>query len=111
VEPLDKEMLIRILTEPKNALVKQFQKLFAMDSVELIFTEEALDAAADKALEYKMGARGLRTIIEGVLLDVMYEIPSLKNVHRCLITEDTILGHSKPELTFWTEEKGLGEIA
>ncbi|MDP2952160.1 MAG: ATP-dependent Clp protease ATP-binding subunit ClpX, partial [Chloroflexota bacterium] len=111
VEPLDKEMLIRILTEPKNALVKQFQKLFAMDDVELIFTEEALDAAADKALEYKMGARGLRTIIEGVLLDVMYEIPSLKNVRRCVISKDTILGKCKPELTFWTEEKGLGEIA
>jgi len=111
VEPLDKDMLIRILTEPKNALVKQFQKLFAMDDVELIFTEEALDAAADKALEYKMGARGLRTIIEGVLLDVMYEIPSLENVRRCVITGDTILGNSKPELTFWTEEKGLEEIA
>ena len=71
----------------------------------------ALDAAAEKAMEYKMGARGLRTIIEGVLLDVMYDIPSLKNVRRCLITEDTILGNSKPELTFWTEEKGLEEIA
>jgi len=62
-------------------------------------------------MEYKMGARGLRTIIEGVLLDVMYEIPSLKNVRRCVITGDTILGNSKPELTFWTEEKGLEEIA
>lgn len=111
VEPLDKEMLIRILTEPKNALVKQFQKLLAMDNVELTFTEEALDAAADKAMEYKMGARGLRTIIEGVLLDVMYEIPSLKNVQRCVITEDVILGNSKPELTFRVEEKGLEEIA
>ena len=111
VEPLDKEMLIRILTEPKNALVKQFQKLFDMDSVELTFTDEALDTAAEKAMEYKMGARGLRTIIEGVLLDVMYEIPSLKNVQRCVITGDTILGNSKPELTFWTEGKGLEEIA
>jgi len=111
VEPLDKEMLIRILTEPKNALVKQFQKLLAMDNVELVFTEEALDAAAENAMEYKMGARGLRTIIERVLLDVMYEIPSLKNVRRCLITGDTILGKKKPELSFWTEEKGLEEIA
>ena len=71
----------------------------------------ALEAAAERAMEYKMGALGLRTIIEGVLLDVMYEIPSLKNVQRCVITGDTILGKCKPELTFWTEEKGLEEIA
>ncbi len=103
VEPLDKEMMVRILTEPKNAIVKQFKKLLALDNVELIFTEDALEAAAEKALEYKTGARGLRTIIEQVLLDTMYEIPSLGNVRRCVIKEETITAAAKPELTFWSE--------
>jgi ATP-dependent Clp protease ATP-binding subunit ClpX len=103
VEPLDRELMVRILTEPKNAIVKQFKKLLALDNVELIFTEDALQAAAEKALEYKTGARGLRTIIERVLLDVMYEIPSLGNVRRCVIRKEAISGEAKPELTFWSE--------
>ena len=103
VEPLDKEMMVRILTEPKNAIIKQFRKLLALDNVELIFTEDALEAAAEKALEYKTGARGLRTIIEQVLLDAMYEIPSLRNVRRCVIKKETITGEARPELTFWSE--------
>ncbi|HEY6042669.1 MAG TPA: ATP-dependent Clp protease ATP-binding subunit ClpX, partial [Anaerolineae bacterium] len=76
VDPLDQDMLIKILTEPKNAIVKQYQKLFALDKVELQFTPDALQAAAEAALKFKTGARGLRTIIEEILLDVMYEIPS-----------------------------------
>ena len=103
VEPLDEEIMVRILTEPKNAIIKQFKKLLALDNVELIFTQDALEAAAEKALEYKTGARGLRTIIEQVLLDVMYEIPSLRNVRRCVIKKETITGEAKPELAFWSE--------
>jgi ATP-dependent Clp protease ATP-binding subunit ClpX len=98
VEPLDKQALIKILTEPNNALVRQFQKLFALDDVELIFTPEALEATADEAMRYRTGARGLRTIIEDVLLDVMYEIPSRHDIRRCTITADTILRKSGPIL-------------
>jgi ATP-dependent Clp protease ATP-binding subunit ClpX len=103
VDPLDREMMVRILTEPRNAIVNQFKKLLALDNVELVFTDDALEAAAEKALEYKTGARGLRTIIEQVLLDVMYEIPSLGNVRRCEITREAITGEEKPELTYWSE--------
>jgi len=103
VEPLDKEIMVRILTEPKNALVKQFKKLLALDNVELVFTDDALEAAAERALEYKTGARGLRTIFEQVLLDSMYEIPSLRNVRRCEITREVITGDVEPELTYWSE--------
>ncbi|HJX38151.1 MAG TPA: ATP-dependent Clp protease ATP-binding subunit ClpX [Anaerolineae bacterium] len=103
VDPLDRETMVRILTQPKNAIVKQFKKLLALDNVELVFTDDALEAAAEKALEYKTGARGLRTIIEQVLLDTMFEIPSLRNVRRCAITREVITGEDKPGLTYWSE--------
>lgn len=103
VDPLDRETMVRILQEPKNAIVKQFKKLLALDKVELVFTDEALEAAAEKALEYKTGARGLRTIIEQVLLDTMFEIPSLGNVRRCEISQEVITGEAKPELVYWSE--------
>ncbi len=96
IDPLDEETLTRILVEPKNALVKQYQKLFRMDDVELTFTDEALGTAARKALELKTGARGLRTIIESVLLDVMYEIPSHSEIERVEITGEVIEGTAKP---------------
>jgi ATP-dependent Clp protease ATP-binding subunit ClpX len=98
VDPLDQETLVRILTEPKNAIVKQFQRLFALDDVSLEFTSEALNTAAEEALKHRTGARGLRTIIEETLLDVMYEIPSRSEIKRCAITADTILGAAGPEL-------------
>jgi ATP-dependent Clp protease ATP-binding subunit ClpX len=98
VDPLDKESLIKILTEPKNAIIKQFQRLFALDGVTLEFTPDALTTAAEEALKHKTGARGLRTIIEETLLDVMYEIPSRPEIKRCVITVDTILGITGPEL-------------
>jgi ATP-dependent Clp protease ATP-binding subunit ClpX len=98
VDPLDQETLVRILTEPKNAIVKQFQRLFALDEVTLEFTIEALNTAAEEALKHKTGARGLRTIIEETLLDVMYEIPSRTEIRRCVITADTIRGITGPEL-------------
>ena len=76
LEPLDKEALLRILTEPKNAITRQYKKLFALDGVKLEFDESALNLIADKAIEYKLGARGLRSIVETIMVDAMYEMPS-----------------------------------
>ena len=98
LNPLDQTALVRILTEPKNAIVKQYQKLFLQDKVELQFTDDALEAAATKALKQKTGARGLRTIIEETLLDIMYEIPSQENIRKCVITKDAIEGKRAPML-------------
>ncbi len=98
VEPLDKAALMAILTQPKNALVKQFQRLLALDNVDLIFTEDALAAAAEQALRHDTGARGLRAIIEAALLDVMYEIPSRRDVRKVIINADSILHKSRPLL-------------
>lgn len=95
---LDKEALVRILTEPKNAIIKQYQKILQLDRVELVFTTEALDAAAEGALKQRTGARGLRTIIEDVLLDVMYDIPSRTDVKKVVINGDVITEHNKPLL-------------
>jgi len=81
LEPLDRDALRRVLTEPKNAIIKQYVKLFAMDGVELVFTPEALDLIVDKAIEYKLGARGLRSIVETIMIDPMYEIPSTDTKH------------------------------
>lgn len=93
---LDKEALIRILKEPKNALIKQYQKLFDMDGVKLKFDEEAVTAIAEKAYERKTGARGLRSIMEDVLMDTMYDIPSDETIEECLITRDTVEQESAP---------------
>ena len=99
LKSLDKPALIKVLTEPKNSFVKQYQCLFEMDNVELVFTDEALDAAADEALKFKTGARGLRSILESTLLDVMYELPTLKDVARCVVDADAILGKADVALT------------
>ncbi|GAC1390888.1 MAG: ATP-dependent Clp protease ATP-binding subunit ClpX [Ktedonobacteraceae bacterium] len=98
LERLDKEALIRILTEPKNAIVKQYQKFLQLDRVELVFTNDALDAAAEGALKQRTGARGLRSIVEDVLLDVMYEIPSRSDVKKVIINGEVITDHHKPLL-------------
>lgn len=98
LDSLDKEALIRILTEPKNAIVKQYQKFLQLDRVELVFSTDALEAAAERALKQKTGARGLRTIIEEVLLDIMYEIPSRADVKKVIINGDVISSHNKPLL-------------
>ena len=96
LNPLDEEALVRILKEPKSALVKQYQRLFEMDGVKLTFDDDALIAIAKKALERKTGARGLRAIMEGVIMDLMYEIPSQTDVSECLITKDVVEGKEKP---------------
>ena len=98
LEALDEDTLVKIMTEPKNAIVKQYKKFFDLDKVELIFTPEAIRATAREALKHKTGARGLRTIVEEVLLDVMYEIPSLQNIKRCRITEKVIMKEEHPVL-------------
>ena len=89
---LDKETLIKILEEPKNSLVKQYQKLFEIDGVELVFEREALESIVDKAIERKTGARGLRSIIEEIMRDIMFDIPSKTNIEKCIITKGTVLG-------------------
>ena len=98
VHQLTREDLVRILTEPKNALTKQYQRFFGYDGVELVFTEDAMWEIADKALERETGARGLRSIIEGALLDVMFELPSRKDVSKCVITKETISKAIRPTL-------------
>ncbi len=98
LEPLDKDSLVRVLTEPRNAIVKQYQHLFQMDGVELEFTRSALEAAAERALEHRTGARYLRYVIEDTLLDVMYDLPSLHGAARCVVDRDSIEGLSAPRL-------------
>ncbi|HEX8598853.1 MAG TPA: ATP-dependent Clp protease ATP-binding subunit ClpX [Chloroflexia bacterium] len=98
LDALDKHALVRILVEPKNAIVKQYQKLLVQDKVDLRFEDDALEAVAEKALKQKTGARGLRTIIEETLLDVMYEIPSQEMVRECVITKESIDGGAAPRL-------------
>ncbi len=103
LDELKEEDLVRILTEPKNALVRQYQKLFAMERVELSFDEQAIAAVARESIENKSGARGLRSILETAMLDIMYEIPFIEELVGCLITEKVIESKAEPELTF--EEK------
>ena len=95
---MDRDSLVRVLVEPKNAIVKQYQHLFRMDGVELEFTTGALEAAADRALEHRTGARCLRYVIEDTLLDVMYDLPSLTGAARCVVDRDNIEGLSTPRL-------------
>ena len=96
LEGLDEEALVRILKEPKNALIKQYQKLFAYDDVELSFKDEAVTEIAKKAMERKTGARGLRSIMENILMDVMYRIPSDDTIEQCVITKEVVDGTSEP---------------
>jgi ATP-dependent Clp protease ATP-binding subunit ClpX len=98
LDALDEKALVRILKEPRNALVKQYEKFFDMDDVELVFDDDALDAIARKAMERKTGARGLRTIIEDIMLDIMYEIPSQDDIVRCLISKDVVEKKVPPHL-------------
>ena len=98
LDTLDKDSLVRILIEPRNALVKQYEKLFEMDQVGLEFKEGSLQAIADEAIKRNTGARGLRAILEEVLLDIMFELPSRDDVLRCIITRESITKREKPIL-------------
>jgi ATP-dependent Clp protease ATP-binding subunit ClpX len=103
LDALDEEALVRILTEPRNALVKQYQKIFAMDGVDLVFTKEAVAVVAREAQTRKTGARALRSIIEEVMLDIMYEVPSLPNARRCVITPEVVERKAEPTLIYVEE--------
>ena len=98
LEGLDKDALVRILTEPKNALVKQYRKLFAYDGVDLSFEEDAIESVAQKAHDQKTGARGLRTILEKAMMDVMFTIPSDETVTQCIVTKDSVEGNGQPKV-------------
>ena len=98
LNPLDEEAMIHILTEPKNALVKQYQKILGMDDVKLTFTDDALKAIAEEALRRKTGARGLRSIIERIMLDVMFDAPSRKDVEECIVTKESVVDGKAPQL-------------
>jgi len=98
LDSLSKDDLVRVLTEPKDALVKQYQYLFKLDHVELTFNTDALEATAEEALKHKTGARGLRSILEQALLDTMYDLPSIEGVGRCIVDADTIRGKGGPLL-------------
>ena len=98
MQELDRKALIDIVTKPKNALVKQYQKLFKLDNVELEFDKEALESIVDKAIERKTGARGLRSIIEEIMRDVMFEIPSNPKIEKCIITKATVENGEAPNI-------------
>ena len=105
LDELDEEALIRILSEPKNSLIKQYKKLFEIDGIELVVTEEAKKAIAKKALTQKTGARGLRSIVEGVLTDLMFSCPSDDTIKSITITEKCITENAAPDITHKDEEK------
>ncbi len=105
LEELDEDALVSILTEPKNALTKQYAKLFEMEGTDIEFRDEALRAVARKAMQRKTGARGLRTIMEHVLLDIMYELPSMEHVQKVVIDERAIAGESEPYLVYDSEQE------
>jgi ATP-dependent Clp protease ATP-binding subunit ClpX len=105
LEDLDEPALIQILTEPKNALVKQYQRLFEMENVDLTFHENALSAIAKRAIERKTGARGLRSIMEAILLDTMFELPALEGVQEVVISEEVVTGSARPLYIYAEKEK------
>ena len=105
LELLDEDALVRILKEPKNSLVKQFQKLFELDGVELEFEDEALKAIAKKAIERNTGARGLRSIVENIMMDIMYEIPSRDDIKKIILTEEAVKENSEPVIDLKDEEE------
>jgi len=100
LDELDEKALVRILSEPKNSIVRQYAKFFDMEGVELEFTSGALDAVAKTAISKGLGARGLRSVMESVMLDLMYEIPERENISKCLIDEECIIGKGSPVFVF-----------
>jgi ATP-dependent Clp protease ATP-binding subunit ClpX len=109
LKDLDRDALVKILVEPKNSLVKQYKKLFEYDNVELEFEQEALEAIVDRAIERKTGARGLRSIIEDIMRDIMFEIPSNPNIEKCIVTKRTVLEKAEPKLVI-NENKEVNSV-
>jgi ATP-dependent Clp protease ATP-binding subunit ClpX len=110
LDELDEAALMAILTEPKNALTKQYRKLFEMEGAELEFRDEALKAVSRKAMQRKTGARGLRTILENVLLDTMYDLPSLRNVTKVVVDDGVIEGSTKPYIVYRSDEGRVAAV-
>jgi ATP-dependent Clp protease ATP-binding subunit ClpX len=108
LKELSKEDLMVILTEPKNSIIKQFQASFAMDNVDLQFTPDAIEAIADIAIEHKTGARGLRSIVEKLLLDIMFEVPSIKEPKKLVITKDIVQNKEKATIDLLEDTKQAG---
>ena len=104
LDPLDVDTMVSILTKPKNAVARQFQRLFQMDNTELVFTDDALRLIAEEAIEQKTGARGLRTVVEGLLLDVMFEAPSNPDIRKCVVSAETVRNHVRPLLVTESEQ-------
>jgi ATP-dependent Clp protease ATP-binding subunit ClpX len=111
LEDLDEAALIQILTEPKNALVKQYQRLFEMENVELTFHDGALSAIARRAIERKTGARGLRSIMEAILLDTMFELPAMEGVREVVISDEVVTGNARPLYIYAEKEAGNAATA
>jgi ATP-dependent Clp protease ATP-binding subunit ClpX len=104
LEDLDEDALIKILTLPKNAITKQYKKLFEMEHAELTFTDDALSAVAKLAIERKTGARGLRSILEGILLDTMYDLPAMEGVEEVIVNAKVVQGKAEPEIIYAEKE-------
>ena len=111
LEGVDKIALIKILQEPQNALLKQYRKLLHYDGAELEFTEKAVEAIAAQAFELKTGARGLRSVLENMMLDIMYEVPSQGNIEKVIIEEKTVLTDADPKYVLKSEEQSEEDIA
>ncbi len=111
LDDLDEDSLVEILTEPKNALVKQYQRLFEMEDVALGFTDDALRSIAQKAIARKTGARGLRSIMEGILLEPMYELPGLENVEEIMVNREVVEDKSKPLYIYADRREDVGSSA
>ena len=111
VQPLSRDAYIEIMTKPKNALVKQYKKLFELDGVELEMEDAALDAIVDKAIERKTGARGLRAILEETMRDIMFEIPTNKAISKCIITKETVMQLEPPKLIYDNVEDTVAKVA
>ena len=109
LDALDEDALFRILTEPKNALVKQYQKIFQMDGIDLEFKDDAIRAIAKEAMKRNTGARGLRAILEDLMLNVMYDIPSRNDVSKCIMTKEVVLNHEEPLLVTMDRKRGKKE--
>ena len=110
LDDLDESALVKILTEPKNAFIKQYQRLFEMENVGLTFTDDALNAVARKAIARKTGARGLRSILEGILLDTMYELPTYDGVEEVVVNAEVVEGRAQP-LIIYAERRDKGGAA
>ena len=110
LDSLDESALVKILTEPKNALIKQYQYLFELDNVYLEFKEEAIREIAKMAIERETGASGLRSIVEGFINPIMFDIPSMTNVERCIITAETVRGTGEPEYIINEERKPIKRV-